>query len=337
MLIQQVKTISDLANLLGTREKYLASLKPEEMYFTFQILKPGKTEKRTIETPNVRLKSLLGSLADNFQQVYSQNKTMAAYGFVRSHQNDPDRRNIYTNAKKHLGCKYLVNMDFDDFFYQVDMKKLNTLFSDFSLFDFRPETEEFITRMVTYRGRLPMGSPTSPPLSNFATILLDNELLLWCKYNGIIYTRYVDDMSFSSNNPITSRHIEKMKEIMWSHRFVVDENKTKIYGKQDVKIITGLIVNKKILIPDDFINDFEACLHKLADMHAFAAQYPESSVFEWLGKMQQNMQGRLAFIGFVHGKKSPLYIKLKKQLATVNMASEIEASISWRYAGYEIH
>ncbi len=337
MLIQQVKTISDLAGLLGTREKHLTSLKPEEMYITFQIPKPGKTEKRTIETPDVRLKPLLGRLANSLQDAYTQHKTLAAYGFVRSHEHDPDRRNIYTNATKHLGCKYLVNMDFDEFFYQIDKQKLELLFNDFSLFDMLPETEKYITSLVTYKGRLPMGSPTSPPLSNLATILLDNELLLWCKFNGITYTRYVDDMSFSSDNPISGRHIEKMKEIMWSHRFVVDEKKTKIFGKNDVKIITGLIVNKKILIPDDFINDFEACLHKLADMHAFAAQFPESSVFEWLAQMQRNMQGRLAFVGFVYGKNSPLFLKLKKQLASVNMASEIEESISWRYAGYEIH
>jgi RNA-directed DNA polymerase len=323
--------------MLGTREKSLLNLSPEKHYITFQIPKPGTNEKRTIETPGDILKPLLGKLADSLQQLYAEHKTPAAFGYVRSYSHDPDKRNIYTNAKKHLGCKYLVNMDFDNFFYQVSIDKLKNLFNDFSLFDFLPETEEFLTRMVTYRGRLPMGSATSPPLSNFATMALDNELLLWCNFQGIAYSRYVDDLSFSANSPISSNQLEKINDILTSHRFVIDEKKTKIYGKDDVKIITGLIVDKKISIPHDFITDFEKSLLKLADMHSFARQYPDKNVFDWLERMQQNMQGRLAFIGFIYGNRNPIFVKLKKQLESVNMTGYDEECISWRYAGYELH
>ena len=337
MHIENVKTIADLAYLLHLRESELIKMDPEHLYKTFQIAKPGTDEKRTIETPTENLKHILGQLSDSLQRLYSENKTAAAYGFVRTHEHDVDKRNIYTNAKKHLDKKYLVNMDFDNFFHQITTDKLRNLFNDYNLFAFLPETEELLTKLVTYHGRLPMGSPTSPSLSNFAAIPLDNELLLWCKFQNITYSRYVDDLSFSCDNPITDRHYNQMIDIMRSHRFEIDTNKTKWCGKKDVKEITGLIVGKKISIPDEFIEDFEKSIGKLSDVYSFSRHLPDQHVLEWIEKMKQMMQGRLAFVGFVYGKKHPVYLKLKKHLEFAKTAGEIEESLSWRYAGYDIH
>lgn len=337
MHIQKVKTITDLACLLHTRAKELHQIEPEKLYKTFNIPKPGSGEKRTIEVPAENLKQFLGELSDNLQWLYYENKTAAAYGYVRSHEHDIDKRNIYTNAQKHLDKKYLVNMDFDNFFHQVTTEKLRNLFSDYILFSFLPETEEFITKLVSYHGRLPMGSPTSPVLSNFATILLDNELLLWCKFQNITYTRYVDDLSFSSDNPITDRHYNQMMDIMRSHRFEIDTNKTKWYGIKDEKEITGLRVAKKISIPDEFIKDFEKSIEKLSDVYTFSLHLPDHHVMEWIDKMKQMLYGRLAFVGFVYGKNHAIFIKLKKKLELAKISGEYEESISWRYAGYDLH
>lgn len=167
-------------------------------------------------------------------------------GFIRKIKPSTDPRDIYTNAKRHLGNKYLLNIDLDDFFHQIDLQKLENLFSDYSLFSFNSETEQLLVRLVSYRGRLPMGSPTSPPLSNFATIGIDNDLLAWAGKSHFDYTRFVDDLSFSSNMKITQTHLDQIIEILFTHRFIIDPAKTKNFGLADVKEVTGLMLGKTI-------------------------------------------------------------------------------------------
>lgn len=337
MSINTVKSVEDLAFYLNVKKRDLIDLRPENFYHTFQVPKHGSNEKRTIEAPYGLLKNILERLSDGLQWCYHDHKTDAAYGYVRSSDYENDKRNIYTNARKHLGMKYLVNVDFDDFFYQVDTIKVKNIFSDFSVFSFHPETETLLTQLVTHDGRLPMGSSTSPPLSNFSTIGVDLELLKWGKQNAITYTRYVDDLSFSSKKPITQNNFDQILQILQEFQFKIDQKKTKWYGKDDPKEITGLIVGKTIEIPDEFIKEFEKLLNKLKEVCDCSRELPDMQVYEWIDKMKKMMQGRLAFICSIYGKHHPVYMRLYEQLDQIEHFDELphtEESLSWRYAGY---
>jgi len=334
-MIDKVKTIGDLALFLSLSVQKLQAINPEEHYLTFQIPKPGKTEKRTIETPNGPLKPILARICDSLQWLYSQHKTDAAYGFIRSGGHDADKRNIFTNAAHHLGKKYLLNIDLDNFFYQVDIPKVANLFGDYRMFSFDTETEKMMTKLVVYRDRLPMGSPTSPPLSNFATIGLDHELLAWAHRSGFVYTRYVDDLSFSSNMAISQSHFNQITEILQSHRFFADAEKIKWFGKNDTKVVTGLIIGKKISVPDDFIRDFEKDLDNFRNVFVYAHAYPDHHVLDWIEKLGQVIRGRLAFLQMVYGKEHPVYRKLKNAFEAIIPEQDLEYSMSWRYAGYD--
>lgn len=337
MSINTVKSVEDLAFYLNMKKRDLVNLRPEKFYHTFQIQKHGSNEKRTIEAPYGLLKSILERLSDGLQWCYHDHKTDAAFGYVRSSDYENDKRNIYTNARKHLGMKYLVNVDFDNFFYQVDTIKVKNLLSDCSVFSFHPETETLLTQIVTHNGRLPMGSPTSPPLSNFATISVDLELLKWGKQNNITYTRYVDDLSFSSKKPITQINFDQILQILQEFQFKIDPQKTKWYGKNDLKEITGLMVTKSIEIPDSFIIEFEKSLNKLKDVLGYSRELPDMQVYEWINKMKKMMRGRLAFICSIYGEHHPVYLSLDEQLNQIEHFDELpqtEESLSWKYAGY---
>ncbi|MFH1118192.1 MAG: reverse transcriptase family protein [Bacteroidota bacterium] len=336
-MLEKVKTLKELAAFLASSENELATIQPEHNYRVFEIPKPGKTEKRLIETPTGRLRCILDRLADGLQGLYQQHKTDAAYGFVRSYKTDPDKRNIFTNAKKHLGRKNLLNMDLDDFFHQVNETKVRNIFTNFNLFSFSHEAEELLVNLVNFHGRLPMGSPTSPPLSNFATIDLDNELLNWAYRSSFTYTRYVDDLSFSSNHLISHTHFDQINQILLSHQFIADPKKTKWYGKDDIKEVTGLLLADKIAIPDEFLKDFETDLARYRDVVNYAHQYPDGHVLEWIEKLKQVMHGRLAFLEMVYGTNHPVYRKLSDEFLMAGQIDDIEYSISWRYAGYDYH
>ena len=333
-MLSKIKTLDELAMYLGVSQKQLAQIKPGSQFITFQIPKPGTSEKRTIEAPTGNLKFLLDKLSDGLQWLYSEHRTNAAQGYIRSVKNDPDKRTIFTNAKKHLGKKYLLNIDLDNFFHQITEKKVREIFSHSQLFSFDTETEEYLARLVCYKGRLPMGSPTSPPLSNFATIGLDNELTLWAKHQRINYTRFVDDLSFSSDKPITEAHFNIINAVLLAHQFKPDPQKTKWFGLTDKKEVTGLIVDSKISVPPEYLTSLEAEIHKLKEIRLYAMNYPDYQVLEWIQKLEQVVSGRLAFVKSVYGNESAEYRHLLKTIN--NPATDVlTQSISWRYSGYQ--
>jgi RNA-directed DNA polymerase len=334
-MLAQLKTTKQLAIFLGIGHNELLKLKPEDHYYCFEIPKPGKTEKRIIEAPKGILKYLLERLSDNLQWVYSDHRTDAAHGYIRSTVNDPDKRTIFTNAKKHLGRKFLLNIDLDSFFHQIDRVKLQNIFTDHRFFGFSQECSELLVNLVSYHGRLPMGSPTSPPLSNFATVDLDLDLLRWAGCQRIVYSRFVDDLSFSSNRPLMQKHFEMISDMLQMHHFRPDPEKTKWFSESDRKEVTGLLVGSEISLPADYITELEREIDRLAEVKKYSCTYPDYAVLEWIRKLNQVIDGRLSFVKAVYGSSSPIYRGLLKRMKNSYSINSDTLSLSWRYAGYE--
>ena len=98
-----------------------------------------------------------------------------------------------------LAKPYLLNVDLLDFFHAVKRDRIYDIFRS-KPFNFKRNLPDILADLTTYQARLPMGTPTSPVLSNFACRELDRGLLLFSENMLWTYTRYADDMSFSSPN-----------------------------------------------------------------------------------------------------------------------------------------
>ncbi|MCL3780863.1 RNA-directed DNA polymerase [Prolixibacteraceae bacterium JC049] len=334
-MLQKVVSVKDLAWYLNVSTRQLKELKVNEHYITFEVSKPGSTEKRLIEAPTGWLKFALDRLSDGLQWLYSDHRTSAAHGYIRSVKNDPDKRTIFTNAQKHIGKNYLLNMDFDNFFHQITEEKIRMLLAQSQLFSFNAETEELLTQLVCYNGRLPMGSPTSPPLSNFVVMDLDKELTRWTRHQKIIYTRFVDDLSFSSEHPISSGQFEMINTICKEHHFLPDPEKTKWYGKNDRKEVTGLMVTNKISLPPEYLTALENEIKRYKELKSLILQFPDYQVIDWAKKLEQVINGRLNFVKSTYGSTSKEYNTLLDAFHGLNSIDTEEQSLSWRYAGYE--
>lgn len=222
-----------LAELIGTTADFIDWLIHGNCYTIVSIPKKGGGE-RTIEIPIMELKYIQRWILDNILSKYKVSDN--AMGFV-------NHRSILDNAKMHLNKKCLINMDIKDFFPSILYKKVFRLFN---YSGYSKKVSYILAKLCTYQNRLPQGSPASPAISNLVCYRLDYRLShLAEKYNAI-YSRYADDITFSSNSNI-SRIVDAISTIIRDEGFSVNDSKTRVLFSHQRQEVTGLIVNNDIV------------------------------------------------------------------------------------------
>ena len=323
-----LNSIRELCKLLKTDQRRLTLMCKQPKYRTFTVPKRDGGERR-IETPDAELKRILGNLNRYLQSVYLFEKPSAAFGFITGVKNDEDRRNILTNAKKHVGKDYLLNVDLKDFFHSVTREQIVQLFVG-KPFGFKRELPDILADLTTYQGRLPMGTPTSPALSNFACRELDEQLQQYADAMLWTYTRYADDMSFSSNQLIAAEKVNSTCRLIEQAGFQVNYRKVKVYGPDDDKIVTGLLVTDKVDLTPDFLPKLEEEIQHLKAIMIAQNEQGQIST-KWVEQLKQQIRGRLSFAGFVLKRGNEQYIALKNAYyEAINPPQEDFSAVSWR-------
>lgn len=155
-----------------------------------------------------------------------------------------------------------MNIDIKDFFPSIRAKRVFELFKG-EYFEFPDKIAVLLTLLSTYKGILPAGSPASPVISNLCCLNLDDELTNFCSTNGFSYSRYADDLSFSTDVKITAEQITAIKEIIRKHDFTVNENKVYLRSSNVRQTVTGITVNEKLNVKRELIKKTRAMLHDL--------------------------------------------------------------------------
>jgi retron-type reverse transcriptase len=123
-----------------------------------------------------------------------------------------------------------------------------------------------INHTASENRHLPQGSPASPAISNLVCRNLDSRLAAIAENLGFCYTRYADDLTFSTSEDVSSKIsnlIKNTKFIIHSENFTVNDNKTKISGKSVQQEVTGVIVNTQINISKKTLKAFRATLYQI--------------------------------------------------------------------------
>jgi hypothetical protein len=293
-------------------------------------------DSRLIEDPCDELQIIQAGLSNYLQPLYYFNKTDAAYGFIIKPGNDHyETRNIITAAAKHCNNGYLLNIDILDFFHYVHWQDI------FQSLTARPFSlhgciAENIAHICTYNGRLPMGAPTSPALSNIAVYEMDNEIQAYCNGEGLTYTRYVDDMSFSSNIHVTERHFSQLCGIIKSKGYMLKEEKIKWFKPGETKTITGLsIKDNAVCVPDAYFREVETEINNLKAFVLMQARlHPDKPPEAAITKPVQKIKGALAFIESVHGENHAGLNNLYAQLEKAVVPPADYESMHWLEIGY---
>ncbi|MBW6528532.1 reverse transcriptase family protein [Sphingomonas sp. RHCKR7] len=154
-----------------------------------------------------------------------------AFGFLPG-------RNIRENATVHSGHRHLLGVDVQDFFPTITRARIERLFTEVGV---ETSVAELLARFVTIGGSLPLGLPTSPVLSNAVSLPIDVACDALAARRGAVYTRYVDDMSFSSDDELPD--VEDVRRILAENGFGLSERKTRRSRIGQAHYVTGLSVS----------------------------------------------------------------------------------------------
>ena len=149
--------------------------------------------------------------------------------------------------ESHVGSKYFMRIDIKDFFPSITEKKIKDIFSNLISLETKDDNKnilDLISEITTYNGVLPQGACSSPMISNIIMMRIDQRILKYCQMLGVSYTRYADDLLFSSKSfdfKNKKWFLKKVKHILYSQNFTVNYNKIK-YGEKEISL-NGYVVS----------------------------------------------------------------------------------------------
>lgn len=351
--LNKLETKDDLAKLLGFKNaRYinylLYNIQTDSLYTTFTIPKKNGGE-RVIHAPKKELKFLQKKLADILWECYlesleSKYKDKNFKIPVLSHAFEKGK-SIITNSQMHRNKKYILNIDLKNFFDSFNFGRVRGFFIKDRDFAVSPEIATVIAQIACYQGKLPQGAPSSPIITNLITRILDYRIVKIAKKYRFTYSRYADDMTFSTNRELNSnklratKELEKflteLEEVINSSGFEINSKKTRLSNNMKRQEVTGLVVNKKINVKREYIKNTRAMAFQLYKDGAF-------EIDKKLGTLNQ-LTGRFAFIfqidqynNYLLYKKSLIQNNLdsQKYLLGRNSSKKSESKYYWKYIFY---
>lgn len=318
--LREATTLAELAELLNFKPQgityLLFKLTDAQRYFEFEISKRSGG-KRTIAAPTEKLKRLQSNLANLLSNCLSElnslgvRKTPFVHGFVKG-------KSIITNARTHRNKRWVLNIDLHDFFGTVNFGRVRGILIKDRAFELHPDIATLIAQIACRNNSLPQGAPCSPILANMVARSLDLKLIDVANQFGLRYSRYADDITFSTrkqefpselaiNSPAESGHTwsigGKLEKILTRSGFSANPSKTRLQYSQSRQEVTGLVVNRRVNVTREYRKQVRAMVHSLVSTGAFkldaAAQARvDNKCSESVDPLKQ-LQGMLGFIDWV--------------------------------------
>ena len=351
--LKQISSKAEFANLLAVSPVFLTNclyrIKPENQYTKFEIEK--KTGgKRIIHAPLEDLKSLqkktsilLMECIDiiNKEKYPTNNNAIdkkdahlkikingfphkqptLSHGFMKD-------RSIITNAMMHIGKVNVLNIDLEDFFGSFNFGRVRGFFIKNNEFKLNKNIATIIAQIACHENKLPQGSPCSPVITNLITHSLDINLSSLARKYKCTYTRYADDITFSSRLSLFPSEImredkgkynpsKKLRSEIRRSGFSINNSKTRVQYKHSRQEVTGLTVNKKPNVKKDYLKKIRTKCHHLFKTGEFFTIENDIKV---KGSIKQ-LEGQLNFIDMIDRYNR---IRQKKMLKPEYQAAKID-------------
>ena len=213
-------------------------------------------------------------------------------------------------------------------------------------FNFNDKVSTILAQICSYDGCLPQGAPSSLVLSNYICHRLDNQLLKLSRKCRIAYTRYADDITFSTNLKVLPSEIgiikdntlllsSKLVNIIEDNGFTVNKEKIRFALKNNRQKVTSLIVNERINLNRKYIRHVRAMIHawekfgleQAAIEHFEKYNYKNKIVDNYILSFIKELFGKIGYIGHIKGKENSVCRNIYKRVMALDSEIRIRISI----------
>ncbi|WP_455151976.1 retron St85 family RNA-directed DNA polymerase [Capnocytophaga sp.] len=268
--------------------------------YKFHNIKKRHGGEREIAQPTKSLKIVQRWIINQYLKEFPVHDAATAYIKERS---------ILNHASPHKSNKYLLKLDFKNFFNSINIMDFYE-FINYSKLKMSEEDRNILGFLLFCKNKnnsyyLSIGAPSSPYISNIILYEFDCLTQEICHKNNVVYTRYADDLAFSTNTPnILSNILQDVRHIISSLKYPrnleLNQDKTVFLSRKHNRTLTGLVISNsgKISIGRDKKRKLRAAVHNAT-----------------LGKLTdeeiQTLKGKIAF---VKGIDKDFAIQLEQKL-----------------------
>lgn len=288
--IETRNQLADYLHIPRSTLTYILYIKNVNSYYTSFEIPKRNGETRQIRAPRGSLKSIQEKLASALWEYKTEIEKQGIYHLI-SHGFER-KKSIITNAKPHRNKRFVLNLDLENFFDSFHFGRVRGFFEKNRVLPLPHEVATVIAQLTCFEGSLPQGAPTSPIITNLICRIMDKRLIKIVQKYKLYYTRYADDLTFSTNDKLFLENkneflLELESEII-SAGFKINNKKTRLQCKDSRQTVTGLVVNKKLNVSHAYYKTTRAMAHSFYSRGEFTID-GES------GTMAQ-LEGRFSFI-----------------------------------------
>ena len=318
---------NDIANILEIDYSYL-------IYLLYRQNKSQKYKKFTLNKRNGGLREIYAPISpikilqrklNYILQLVFEPKA-CVHGFLPN-------KSIVTNSLMHVRKKYVFNCDLIDFFPSINFGRVRGMFIS-KPYNLPPNVSTVLAQLCCHENHIPQGAPTSPIISNMICARLDGDLMKLAKKCNCFYSRYADDITFSTtlgNFPERIAKVVKSEDIIQieagrqlqgiidNNGFAINKEKVRLQFQSKRQEVTGLKVNEKPNVKRSLIRQIRAMLHA---WEKYGLENAEKDFHNRHNSKQRNpdrhppsfkkvVEGKINFIKMVKSEKDFIYRKFE--------------------------
>lgn len=317
------------------------SVPTEKRYHTFKIPKKKKGEFRSISSPVQQLKNIQYFIKTILDALYKPQECVM--GFVKG-------KSVVDNAKKHINKCYVQNLDIKDFFPTITQEMVLRCLIHYP-YKINYSVAFMIARLSCIKREdgskvLPQGSPTSPILANMVCEKLDLSIMNLAKQYNLDYTRYADDMTFSSQyNSFKDegKFMKALNSIIENNGFKINPDKKRIQKHGSRQEVTGIIISSKTNVRRKYIKEIRVMLHNWETIgydkanRRFAEWYLKkgNQRYSDAPDMKNVLDGKLEYLKMVKGIGDMTYLRLKDRFDRLVSQSDAKIIKTWAWCDFQ--
>lgn len=318
-----LRHLSHVANVDYGFIRNVVSRKISDPYKIFSLKKNSGRGFRMISIPDPDLMQVQRWINKNILELGQTNP--ASYAFLKN-------TSVKDAAVLHCNCRWLIKLDVRQFFESISEIGVYRVFRGFG---YQPLVSFELTRLCTrlgsntkarskekwrsnadkytvinhyqhYRmGHLPQGAPTSPMLSNLVMNRFDENMLTIADEYGLVYSRYADDLAFSTQSKEFTREearrfICQVYSVMKQFGLSPNTAKTKIASPRSRKVLLGLLVDgEQPKLTREFRNNLRQHIYYLKRSDIGPAKHARKRGFTSLLGLRHHVEGLISYAAHI--------------------------------------